>query len=299
MTHCRSGAPMAGLPASSPKLSRGLCATLLLAVVMLTCAPANSSAAAVLPIAEIYPGAGAEVTQSPGFYLEFAGSYAHMEFPVIEVASHDILGADGTLSDDYRVDFVAPEEHQDHAGWYAAHTSGTWPNTPGTYYWQARGTLLEENFQQTEYVSEVFMFRVTGLGRVEPTPLPVSKPIAPSSPPAPPGPPSPAPVSPVSPGLTPAQARRLVRTIIARHTGHQPSHLTQNCARRSSGSVSCRANWLTGAPRSPRTLLYAGTFKLAVRGGAISATFVGVSARYRCERHSGMRRCESKVRWHR
>jgi hypothetical protein len=273
-----------------------------LATLVVTCTvagmlvSASVSAAGLLPVAEIYPGYNAEVTQSSsGFYLYFAGSYAHLASPFIEIATRDVIGLDGTLSDDYNVDLLAPSESTEHAGAYSAHTGFSgWTATPGTYYWQARGAVLN-GFELTEYVSQVFVLRITGLGRVEPTPLPTPKPIAPSVPPAPI---PPAPSSPVTQTLTASESARLIRTVITRHTGRSPRQLTHKCVQRSPVAVSCKASWISPRRMSARTLIYAGTFYFALRGGAVVSTFVGVSARYRCERHLGTRRCESKVRWH-
>src|SRR5204863_230860 len=117
------------------------------------CMSPPAEAAEFLPVAWTYPADGAEVLPTSGFYLEISGSYAYLKFPRMEIASRNVIGVDGTLSDDYRVDLTSAEENTEHPGTYRAYAT-LWPTQPGTYYWQAIAAVSDGVGGFTDYVSD-------------------------------------------------------------------------------------------------------------------------------------------------
>ena len=211
----------------------------------------------------------------------WAMSAAHgLQFVWVYVNTSPETGSDGhTLSDLYRADFnfFTFSESGTDEGVYTSQGPSQYLR-PGTYYWQMEAVKYSAS---AEYQTPIYSFVVT------PKPAP----------PSPPPPPQPVfTPSPTTPPIPLAKAYADVKTIIRSKTGRSAHHLSDSCTF-DSRTVTCQASWTSAWPRSSRTLLYAGTFKLEPRPTIYHFSFSGLKKRYGCTLRSGARHCASKVHW--
>jgi hypothetical protein len=116
--------------------------------------PAASAQAEPLAVTSTVPAEG--TTYAPlttpgggGFRFELKSPTTKITGMYVEVATQNSpLGQDGTLADDFRVDFFSLFESDAYPGTYVGASNhvpngGWWTSRPGTYYWQARATYID------------------------------------------------------------------------------------------------------------------------------------------------------------
>lgn len=212
-----------------------------------------------------------------------------LRFVHIYVAFSPQTGSDGhALSDlDRAGEFFFNESTTDE-GVYTSY-EGPPRLGAGTYYWQMEAGAV------SEYQTPIYSFVVVPKA-VLPSPAEAPPPASPPAPPPASPPAATPPVWSVTPTIPFARAYADVKSIIRRRTGHPAHHLSDSCTF-DSRVVTCQASWTSAWPRSSRTLLYAGTFKLEPRSAGYQFSFSGRKKRYGCARPSGAKQCASKVHW--
>lgn len=203
-------------------------------------------------------------SEPPPFYDSVSGI-------TVEVSRSLVLGADGTLADDYDVDSEYVYASDGRPGIYRTVLQNFRPlyNSPGRYYFQFSGYTTSLQF----VASPIFYYDLTTSGA---SPSPPSSPSPPAAP---------------DTSMSVSQARSYLVTLVRAHTHHSPRHLHRSCRRTSASSFACAARFTGGRRR------YSGTFHFlhANRDGAVVwyGDFSGRSARRSC--HSSG--CRRRVRW--
>lgn len=204
---------------------------------------------------------------------------AGMTTPTIEVATQNVAGQDGTLADDFRVDFFLASESDAYPGTYRGVSNGSgnanwWINTPGTYYWQLSGSRRECSGNPPmctypKYLSPVYTLTVAA------TPAP----------------------SPTEPGPplfhSVGEAKAIVRGII-KDALRTPRGLTSDCDI-SSEKATCDSGWYD------TKYVYGGRFKITKRADDYLYRFKGKRATIRClDKYKsvkrGLLRCNRSIR---
>jgi hypothetical protein len=186
--------------------------------------------------------------------FEFTSSIKGMRTMAIEVSTQNVPGQDGTLANDFQVDFFLPFESDAYPGTYRAVSHGGpanwWTNVPGTYFWQVTGTcytgcsattttLIDNNpnypvTNLDSYRSPVFTYTV---GTPPPQPVVPAVPLP-------------------SPTQTPAARRYVLYLDVAarRAKAYAVKHNhakkpTARCRKVSSGNAVCTVKWKSRGKR--------------------------------------------------
>jgi hypothetical protein len=163
-----------------------------------------------------------------------------------------------------------------------------WATAPGTYYWQATTTYLQnrpfpETFREVRYLSPIYTLVIAPK---PPPPSPPPTPLPASTPPA------------ATPSLTLSDAYRAVKAIIKDRTHRTAHHLSDKCRSVTGTQARCKVSWASDTRYSATTLVYAGTFDIEAAGdGEVFYSFTGLLERVGCTVHHSTKRCASKVHW--
>ncbi len=235
-------------------------------VALLGCGVLTAPSLAVepLPVTSVSPADGATIPVPSGpVPFELVSSTPGLWNVSVEVATQNIPGQDGSLANDFQVDFFSlfrsdafPTVYRGQSGYVAG---GYWWNSaPGTYYWQIHATTTSP---YAEYLSPVFTLTIA------------------------------------TPFLSLSEASFVVKTFILEQTRHRAHHLLDKCQRTSQANVTCKASWMSAAHVSSSTLVYAGYFAIEARADNNYVRFLGLRERYGCASHHGSKRCATKVHW--
>jgi hypothetical protein len=218
------------------------------------------------------------------FFVDTSSPPATIPFLILEVSTQNTPGQDGTLADDFRVDYELLNRSDAYPTQFRARTSpaAPWLAQPGTYYWQ----VSYSNYDYTTGCSPCIY--VTPVRSIQITPRPQ--------------PPQPVPTVPTqqsSPDLMmrTSDAHYYVRTMIRRKTGRTPRGLRYKCARLTTRSFRCRPSW------HDSRYVFAGTavfrhFLGSDRQVYASVSFSGLRASRSCvRRQGGVKSCAHRVRW--
>jgi hypothetical protein len=222
----------------NPRRRAGPLALVVICAALATFAPATASAQlGVMPIFSLSPPNGSTLTLLPSqgstrvvFQSLPATSFNMITGITYEVSSQPILGEDGTLSDDFDVDYNY------------IHTGDTDPSVyvtgirnwnfagyaPGTYYFQISAYMFD-TFQHV--ASPVYSF-TWNPNATAPAPAPAPAPAAPAA-----GP---------DLSLSTGEALSHLRYLIRHKTRHSPKRLRAGCTRVTSSSFSCTPRFHIG-----------------------------------------------------
>ncbi len=199
----------------------------------------------------------------------------------VVVANQSTTGSDGVLVASARVDSFPVADTG--AGVYQGATSGTWLQTPGTYFWQGVANAAkcdgtteggDPNAYATPVVAIVVGSPTSSSGDTTPVDVQDSSEI-----------------------LTIAQAKGSLPDVLRKGTRRTPRRVSGRCSRHGSGSllvVFCTTRWTDG-----KTWTYNGSVRQALNDdGTISARFDGRRARLSCIKHTARKidekRCYKK-----
>ena len=206
----------------------------------------------------------------------------------VEVSTQNVPGQDGTLADDYRVDFVGLNRSDANPAVFSGNFNALlWATKPGTYYWQASATVVNSGgFGLDTLESPVYTIVVTS----PPAPPVV---VVPSPPP-----PAPPPAVDDSSGggtlsyrMTLSDAAYDAAFVISKHDA-AGGHLKRSCTRIGRTSFKCTVSW-----RDLR-FAFAGTLRLTDKGlGTIRSSFAGLRAKLSCLKLRGAKACARPMRW--
>lgn len=207
---------------------------------------------------------------------------------VIELATRNVPGRDGTLADDFVIGRGYLRESDAYPGTYRGNVLVTQAMPAGNYYWQASGTTyqLTPPYGTIRYISAPVALNVASPPPEEP-PAP-----APTPPPTPAPAPAPSPAEPPL-QLTLREATTLVPRLIRRETRRSPipGTLTTRCHRRTTTAFVCSPSW------ADRSFVYAGTLRILETIDSYRYSFRGVRARISCLRRRSVRACAMRVEW--
>lgn len=207
---------------------------------------------------------------------------------VIELATRNVPGRDGTLADDFVIGRGYLRESDAYPGTYRGSVLVTQAMPAGNYFWQASGTIyqLTPPYGTIRYVSAPVALNVASPPPEEP-PAP-----APTPPPAPEPAPAPSPVEPPL-QLTLREATSLVPRVIRRETRRSPipGTLKTRCHRRSTTAFVCSPTW------ADRSFIYAGTLRILETPDSYRYAFRGLRARISCLTRRSVRACAMRVEW--
>jgi hypothetical protein len=156
---------------------KALLIVLLLGTMLLV--PAAADARENLPYVDMVPEDGATIeaqfgpvgfgfqTPTPDYTMQ---AYA-------EVSTQNVPGQDGTLANDYQVDFFSLYQSDANPAIYAGRStagSTAWTNVPGTYYWQAQATGYDAAHTYHQWAGPVRRLVVTAKSSPPPPPPPPS-----------------------------------------------------------------------------------------------------------------------------
>jgi hypothetical protein len=203
----------------------------------------------------------------------------HGVFIWVEVATQNVPGRDGTLSDEYMTDFFSLDESSAVPGLYSTTpTAGSWMDTPGTYYWQMHALTFDRQGNCQAVKSPVYTLTVTA------TPPPVPPATITASPPQTT---TTAPLPPL-PRLTLVNARSYAASMVRQHT-HRTPHVNVPCSRVDAWTLHCSPSWIAGGSSYRAT----GEFETFRSGGAVdwAYDFSGTQTWRTCARRHGASRC--------
>ncbi len=218
------------------------------------------------------------------FFIDTSSPPATVPFLVLEVSRQNIPGQDGTLADDFRVDYELLYRSDAYPTQFRARTSpaSPWLAQPGTYYWQASYSNYTTGCNPCVYVTPVRSIQITP--RPQP-PQPQPVPTVPTQQPSP------------DLMMRTSDAQYYVRTMIRRKTGRSPRGLRYRCARLTSRSFRCRPSWYDSRYAFAGTAVFR-HFLGSDREVYASVSFSGLRASRSCvRRHGSVERCARRVRW--
>lgn len=256
-------------------MSRPL-ACLVVAVCALLLTSATAFGAGQMTVTDMQPAQSTNLQPGKAVSFRITAPSCVNQPMYVEVSNSSSLDPDGTLGNVGQQDYVSMEAQPD--GTYTASTSGSWTNTPGTYYWQAQTTgICEDQLDKQTWVTPV-----VGIVVLTPTTASGTTEVAEAQ----------------DNGeiLTVAQARAAVRDGVLKLTRKLPRGLKRTCTRRGSGSilaVLCTASW-----NDKKKYAYNGLWRMALNDdGTIAARFDGRRATLKCLRTASQRsRCFKKWR---
>jgi len=239
---------------------------------------ADAVAYAPMPIYWMSPGSGSalplmpRVGSTPVVIRSEPMSYFNMIAGIqLEVSSENVIGQDGTLSDDFVLDYDYIHNSDTTPGYYVTRFQNFRYTVAGTYYFQ----FLAYTYAGEFVASPVYWFVY------DPSAVPA---------------PAPAPAPGVDLSMSSSNAATYLRRLVKMKTGHSPSHLSSRCTRASASAFDCRAQFQSGPGKR-----YAGSFHFehVDQGGTVywTGTFSGRVARRSCLRRHGFRRCGRAVTW--
>lgn len=241
----------------------------------LALAPAATAVTVGIDVTPLAPADGGSYTQS-----DPANGYATVSFSAlwsssrattlfVEVDNQNVQGQDGTLANDpqYHVGQGSLSRGDADPTRWTGNVSGTFPTTPGTYYFQYYTYGANEECGTPGgtciLASRVFTIRTAGKAVEQP------------------------------PSWSLANAIANIRPVIRHATSHTPSGLRRACSRQTSQSFSCHVNWY-----DPRWI-WAGVLSLRYdrTDGTVAYHFSGLRASKRCLKNRTMKRCSRIARF--
>lgn len=178
--------------------------------------PANG---ATLPLTPRYSSTPVVIQSEPSSFFNLLAGIE------LEVSPVSTLGQDGTLSDDFVLDYDYLKPSDTQIGYYITRFQNFRYLNPGIYYYQFHGYTYGGDFT----ASPIFYFVYDPSAGVTPPP---SQPAPSSS----------------SPDLSMSrsQAIRYLRYLVRHKSGHKASHLAARCRRTSDRSFSCSVRFRGG-----------------------------------------------------
>jgi hypothetical protein len=200
----------------------------------------------------------------------------------VEVSTQNVPGQDGSLADDYNVDFFALYQSDATPSAYRGTADTNLWATPGVYYWQAKIDYLDLStspYTAVDWLSPVYVIVVP----VPPAPVPVAAvPV----------------VTPLAPTyddsadtyrMTLADLANDVPGTIAHHA-RGARNVTRSCTRVTAQTFRCSVNW------NDNVAAYAGTLRVTDNGSYWS-TFTGLRGTITCLKVHAPRACAKRFQW--
>lgn len=216
---------------------------LAVAVSLIGIPAAQASAYTPMPIYSMSPTDGATLALAPHdasttvvIQSEPSSFFDMIAGIQLEVSPVSTLGQDGTLSNDFVLDYDYLQPSDTQAGYYVARFHNFRYLNPGIYYYQFSGYTYGHDFT----ASPIYYFVYDPSAGV---------PAPPSSTPAP----SP---SPPDLSMSRSEAVQYFQYLVRHKSGHNASHLARRCRRTSGQSFRCTVRFRSGSRR------YAGRFSV-------------------------------------
>jgi hypothetical protein len=205
---------------------------------LLVAGPARAQQLGGMPIYALSPASGSTLSLQPSSSSTRVvfQSAPYTDFDMItgitfEVSSSPLLGADGTLSDDFNVDYNYIHNGDTDPSVYvtALRNWNFLQSQPGIYYLQFSAYTYATH---QHVASPVFWFRwdptATAAPTAAPAPAPAPTPAAPDT------------------SMTRSDAIANLRSMVHRKLGRWPTAVAARCARTSASSFSCRPTFRVG-----------------------------------------------------
>jgi hypothetical protein len=213
---------------------------LLAAAIAWTAIPAaHASAYTPMPIYSMSPTNGATLPLTPHesstavvIQSEPSSFYDMIAGIQLEVSPVSTLGQDGTLSNDFVMDYDYLQPSDTGAGYYLARFHNFRYLNPGIYYYQFSGYTYGHDFTASPIYHFVYDPSAGGAAP------PASTPAAPDL------------------SMSRNEAVQYFRYLVRHRSGHKASHLTSSCRRTSDRSFRCSVRFRSGSRR------YSGRFSV-------------------------------------
>jgi hypothetical protein len=256
---------------SQTRLARTLFSlALVLAAVCCFWPAQDASAAYAMPIYALSPASGSTLGLKPAesstnvFFTSEASSYYNMVAGLtLEVATANVMSTDGTLSNDYNIDYDIVQQADSGPNQYKATIHNYRFTTPGVYYFQFSGYNVYSEFLVSPVYSFTFDPNAGGLDL----------------------------------SMQRSQAIGYIKYIVKANTKHSAGSLNSVCDRVNFRSFSCYSHFNAGGKK------YQGKFVVqhVDQGDGqlyFSGKFKGEAASFSCLRRASRSACSKSVSWH-